>query len=256
MTITHERPSDGDLRADSPGGVGAGPTDSRATTSSRWSALARRARHLRAGRFQLALLLLVITFGALAYLARSTPYWGFDLTVTRAIQAIDVYGFGTVLETISWVGFPPQFAIVCGLLVVAVFLLGHRLEAGALLLDSLGACALWFASTRLIDRPRPSADLVRVGMEVHGGSFPSGHVLTIVAIFGFVVFLAYARLQPSWQRTLILIAFGLPIAVVGVARIYAGHHWPSDVLGGYMLGGMWMAIVIHVYRRRLRGAAA
>ena len=254
MAITRDRTSDSGASGDASGRVGAGPTDSRATTASRWSALARRARHVRASQFQLVLLLLVITFGFLAYLARSTPYWGFDLTVTRTIQSIDVYGFGTVLETISWIGFPPQFAIVCGLFVVAVFLLGQRLEAGAVLLDSLGAWALWFASTRLIDRPRPSADLVRVGVEVHGGSFPSGHVLTIVAIFGFIVFLAYARVRPSWQRTLILLAFGLPIAVVGVARIYAGHHWPSDVLGGYMLGGMWLAIVIHLYRRRLRAA--
>ena len=242
------------MTRDTPGRDGAPSTTSATEVSPGRATSGWRASRVRASRFQFVLLLLVITFGVLAYLARSTPYWGFDLTVTRAIQSIDVYGFGTVLEAISWVGFPPQFAIVCGLLVVAVFVLGHRLETGALLLDSLGAGALWFASTRLIDRPRPSPELVRVASEVHGGSFPSGHVLTIVAIFGFVVFLAYARLQPSWQRTLILIAFGLPIAVVGVARIYAGHHWPSDVLGGYMLGGMWLAVVVHLYRRRLRAA--
>ncbi len=45
---------------------------------------------------------------------------------------------------------------------------------------------------------------------------------------------------------------GHEASVVGVARIYAGHHWPSDVLGGYMLGGMWLAIMVHVYRRRVR----
>lgn len=219
------------------------------------AATASRARRLRASRFQLLLLALIITFGGLAFLARSTPYWGFDLTITRAIQSIDVYGFGTLLDTVSWIGFPPQFPVICALIVVALFLLRRAPEAWMLMLTSAGAGALWFASTRLIARPRPSADLVRVGVEVHGGSFPSGHVLTTVAIFGFVVFLAYTRLRPSWQRTLLLIVFGLPIMVVGIARIYAGHHWPSDVLGGYMLGGMWLSIMIHVYHSRV-GAPA
>ena len=238
-----------------PTGVGrATSSDGHATTapSSAWTAPTRRARHVRASRFQLTLLLWTITFGVLAYLARSTPYWGFDLTITRAIQSVDVYGFGTVLNAVSWIGFPPQFAILCALIVVAMFLLRRAPEAWMLMLTSAGAAAIWFASTRLIDRPRPSPDLVRVGIEVHGGSFPSGHVLTNVAIFGFIVFLAYTRLRPSWPRTLLMLLFGLPILVVGVARVYAGHHWPSDVVAGYMVGGMWLAIVIHIYRGRVR----
>ena len=222
----------------------ASPPDSAAPT--------QLARRIRASRFQLLVLTLVLTFGSMAFLARATPYWGFDLTITRAIQSIDVYGFGTLLDTISWIGFPPQFPVICALIVVALFLLRRAPEAWVLMLTSAGAAALWFASTRLIARPRPSPDLVRVGIEVHGGSFPSGHVLTNVAIFGFIVFLAYTRLTPSWQRTVLMLVFGLPILVVGVARVYAGHHWPSDVLGGYMLGGMWLAIVIHLYRRRVR----
>ena len=227
-------------------------TDATGASALGWSAPTRRAGRIRASRFQLVLLVLVITFGVLAYLARATPYWGFDLTLTRAIQSIELYGFGTLLDAVSWIGFPPQFAILCALIVVALFLLRRAPEAWMLMLTSAGAAALWFASTRLIDRPRPSPDLIRVGVEVHGGSFPSGHVLTTVAIFGFIVFLAYTRPRPSWQRSLIMLAFGLPILVVGIARVYAGHHWPSDVLGGYMLGGAWLAIMIHVYRGRVR----
>lgn len=255
MASTRDNSRDDPTTRDTPAADGHRSTGPHSAGGPGLFAPASRARGLLTSRFQIRLLVLVSTFGGLAFFARSTPYWGFDLTITRAIQSIDVYGFGTLLDTVSWIGFPPQFPVICALIVVALFLLRRAPEAWMLMLTSAGAGALWFASTRLIARPRPSADLVRVGTEVYGGSFPSGHVLTNVAIFGFVIFLAYTHLRPSWQRTLLLIVFGLPIAVVGIARVYAGHHWPSDVLGGYMLGGMWLSVMIHVYHSRVGGQA-
>jgi membrane-associated phospholipid phosphatase len=40
----------------------------------------------------------------------------------------------------------------------------------------------------------------------------------------------------------------LPILAIGFARIEDGAHWPSDVLGGYMLGWLWLAVTIQIYR--------
>lgn len=40
----------------------------------------------------------------------------------------------------------------------------------------------------------------------------------------------------------------LPILTIGLARVHAGAHWPSDVLGGYLLGLLWLALTIHLYR--------
>jgi membrane-associated phospholipid phosphatase len=49
-----------------------------------------------------------------------------------------------------------------------------------------------------------------------------------------------------------MVACAVPMLFVGVARVYAGHHWPSDVLGGYMLGGLLLAVTIHLYRTRVQ----
>jgi membrane-associated phospholipid phosphatase len=39
------------------------------------------------------------------------------------------------------------------------------------------------------------------------------------------------------------------VALIGVSRIYEGQHWASDVLAAYLLGGVWLAMSVYVYRR-------
>jgi len=102
----------------------------------------------------------------------------------------------------------------------------------------------------LVDRPRPSAALIQVANpNLDGGkySFPAGHVESYVAILGFLWFLACISPSRSLWRALTLIVFGLMIALIGLARIYSGEHWFSDVAGGYLLGSIWLVLTIRFY---------
>ena len=53
---------------------------------------------------------------------------------------------------------------------------------------------------------------------------------------------------PSWERTTLLVAFALLILFMGLSRIYQGQHWFSDVAGAYLLGSLWLALTIRLYR--------
>ena len=79
-------------------------------------------------------------------------------------------------------------------------------------------------------------------------SFPSGHVLFYAAFFGFLCFLGSTLLKGSWLRALLLIGLGALIALVGLSRIHLGQHWFSDVLAAYLLGSVWLALTVYVYR--------
>lgn len=139
--------------------------------------------------------------------------------------------------------------IISVLILFLVFALGLRYEAviGALALISSDIFETLVKI--LVNRPRPSPDLVRVFTTIHQPSFPSGHVLTYSVLFGYLFFLAYSLLTRSTLRTTLLIVFGSLIILIGPSRVYLGEHWSSDVLGGYLLGSIWLILTIWVYRR-------
>jgi undecaprenyl-diphosphatase len=87
-------------------------------------------------------------------------------------------------------------------------------------------------------------------LQLPADSFPSGHVLTFTATFGFLAVLSWR----ARRRALAALCVLPPIAI-GLSRVYLGEHWPSDVLGGALFGVLWMALTVRLYdlaRARLR----
>jgi undecaprenyl-diphosphatase len=100
----------------------------------------------------------------------------------------------------------------------------------------------------MIQRPRPTGDLVAVVSMLDSYSFPSGHVMFYIGFFGFLFFLTFTLLKHSWMRSLLLTLFGGLIVLVGISRIYLGHHWASDILGASLLGGLTLTFILQFYR--------
>jgi undecaprenyl-diphosphatase len=149
------------------------------------------------------------------------------------------------------------------LLAAACAVLGTRRawrEAAALIGVVLLGQILWVTCGRLVARPRPSPDLIEVlirDQALHGfPSFPSGHAVYYTTFFGFLWFLTFTKVKARRLRWPILIVFGGLMPLVGIARIYLGAHWVTDVVGGYLLGGAVLAAGIVLYRGRTRADAA
>jgi undecaprenyl-diphosphatase len=207
----------------------------------------RPTRRYRAAVFQAYVLFASVGFVVLAVVARTVPYFALDLTISRFVQSLHSAVLDPLMFAISWIGFLPQSLIV-GLLPVALLLsFGLRWEAVAGL---FAACAAGIATLvkLAVQRPRPSVDLVDVFRELTTSGFPSGHVLTFTSLCGFFAFLAYTLLKPSWGRTALLVMCSVLIVLMGTSRIYLGQHWFSDVMGAYLLGSLWLALAIRVYR--------
>ncbi|HYJ32460.1 MAG TPA: phosphatase PAP2 family protein [Candidatus Binatia bacterium] len=204
-------------------------------------------RKYRAAAFQAYVLIATVVFVVLAVAAHYVPYFRIDLVITRAFQSDKGALFDGLMRGLSWVGFVPQVDLLIVLMIAVLFLLGLRWEAVAAMFAALGP-VVGSLIKLIVARPRPSADVVHVLRRLDTLSFPSGHVLLATAFYGFLAFLSYALLKPGWLRTILLVIFGVFIALMGPSRIYLGQHWFSDVMGAYVLGSLWLALSVRVYR--------
>lgn len=208
----------------------------------------RPVRRWRSLAFQGALLAGLVVFAAMSALANTTAYFPVDLAVTHALQTYSPSWFSALMVVVSWMGYDPQVLAVVAVLASLLFLLGLRQEAAVSVLAGVASLVTDDLVKLAVRRPRPSADLVHVFRELSSYSFPSGHVVFYTVFFGFLAYLTYTLLRSSWKRSLLLLLFGLLVALVGPSRIDLGGHWFSDVLGAYLLGGMVLVGIIQIYR--------
>jgi len=131
---------------------------------------------------------------------------------------------------------------------VVMWLVGWRQQA-VVLVAGLGVMALVQSGLKdLVDRPRPTADLVELRAGYSSPSFPAGHVMSPTVLYGFLLYLA-VTLKPSIPARLAIVAWSaFVLALAGPANIYVGVHWPSDVLGGYAWGAVLVLTLVYVDR--------
>jgi undecaprenyl-diphosphatase len=129
-------------------------------------------------------------------------------------------------------------------LAVAGFLAMTRKGHAALLVLLSVAGGVLVSQTMKWAYARPRPDLVPHSAEVFTASFPSGH-----SMMSAVVYLTLGALLARTQQDRSVKAYVLAVAVtltvlVGASRVYLGVHWPTDVLAGWTLGGLWALICL------------
>jgi membrane-associated phospholipid phosphatase len=204
-------------------------------------------RRYRAVLFQVALVLVIVAFAVLTFLVKTLPFFVIDLQITRAIQLINFPSFAVLMSLISWPGFGPQDVIIAGLIILLIYAFGLHWEAVMALIAALFTTGINLLVKELVQRPRPTSNLVNVFAKLPSYSFPSGHVMFYLGFFGFIWFLAFTLQKPSLKRGFLLVFFGILIVLIGVSRVYLGEHWASDVLGSYLLGSLTLVAIIQFY---------
>jgi undecaprenyl-diphosphatase len=190
-------------------------------------------------------------FGVVFTLVRRNQSAATDAAITLRLQRRQHPVFNRLMHVVSWPGFPPQSRLLPPSIAAALFAFGFRLE-GAFQLLAWGSGGISFFFKRIMRRKRPSSDWpnIRVAVARIGGtSFPSGHVLNYIGVYGFLTYLAHTWIQPAAIRRVVVALLGSLLALVGPSRVYLGHHWFTDVSASYLLGFTWLIGLTSLYRR-------
>lgn len=111
----------------------------------------------------------------------------------------------------------------------------------ALAVSAGGGILLVNLAKHAVGRPRPPASLALV--HATGFSFPSGHTVQATVVWGMAA-VVLATTASTWTRKVVAWT-GVVLVVLGVgaSRVYLGAHWLTDVVAGWILGGLWVAAV-------------
>lgn len=196
--------------------------------------------------FNSALVFMLIGAMALSFFAVGPGTLPGDIALTRVIQHIAFGPLDSLVTVINWLGSTRRVIVIGG--VIAFGLLATRRAHQALLL----AIALILAGLSIpllkwmFASPRPSSIDVTVGVATSGWGFPSGHVMGATLLYGTLWFLIVRSSTARSVRIAVSVIAPLMILLSGFSRIYVGAHWPSDVLGGYLWGGLLLIAVIRL----------
>lgn len=111
------------------------------------------------------------------------------------------------------------------------------------------------ALKQVINRARPDAEHL---VSVASLSYPSGHAMSAISFYGFLIYLIYNLKLNRWWKTGFIVILSLLILAIGISRIYLGVHYPSDVAGGFIAGFIWVVFcvilfhVIDLLRKRMK----
>jgi undecaprenyl-diphosphatase len=140
------------------------------------------------------------------------------------------------MNALTWLA---QGEITIPLLIVIGGVLIYRQEAIAAFVLAIGLSGSWLLNgifKSFFRRERP--DLWEASKRPMDYSFPSGHAMSAISFYGLLAASLTACLSIPWGIT-IPVAVALALGV-GFSRMYLGVHWPTDVLSGWIAGGIWL----------------
>ncbi|WP_425837523.1 phosphatase PAP2 family protein [Streptomyces fractus] len=182
---------------------------------------------------------------------RWSPLMRLDRDVARSLhgRALAEPGVTHVNRVLTdWVWDPWTMRALCAVIVLVLVRRSRDwLLAGWVAATCLIGALLQQGLKSAVDRPRPVwRDPVD---SAHYAAFPSGHAMTAAVVCGLVLWLLrrHGAGRPLWRTALTLAV--VSVLGVGLTRLWLGVHWPSDVLAGWLLGALTVAVSTAAYDR-------
>ena len=180
-------------------------------------------------------------------LVANDPLLPFDLPIAIFVQSFPWGPVQWVFEAINLTAGYPQGAV--GVMAVLLLFIWER-RAGYLMAIGAISSLLDNLIKMLMARERPTAAVVHIFEPAPGYSYPSGHAVFFTLLSFMLAFALAPHVRPRY-RWMLWLGAAVVIVLTCFARVWAGAHWPSDVLGGVLLALGWAMFVLWLPERWL-----
>ena len=190
---------------------------------------------------------IVIGIAIQTYLVVTNSLASLDVPIAKFIQQVNWGPLTYLMQLIN--ASAGIWQVLLGVAaIVALFVFERR--AGWLMLIGSISSLLDNLIKLAISRQRPPADLVHILSPTTGFSYPSGHAVFFTWMSFMIAVSLAPKIRPAFRPVLWAVA-AVVIVLTCIARVWAGAHWPSDVVGGVLLGIGWSAFVLWLPERWL-----
>lgn len=185
------------------------------------------------------LFVLFLNFGS--HIKNSTGGIYFDKKIISHVHTLVTPEVRKVMIFISFLGSAKFYIPVCILLLYFFIKRKQYINSITLINAVLGSAIINFLAKNLYGRVRPEEFFQ---IKETGFSFPSGHSMVAISSYFILTYLLFRN--KSWDKLKIItwILSIVLVVLIGFSRIYLGVHWPTDVIGGFSLGFIWVYINI------------
>ena len=170
----------------------------------------------------------------------------FDDTIYNYIFSLRNDSLDIIFKTITKLC--NTITVIIFVIILVVFL--ERKSMWKLLITVISTVSVNQLLKHTIRRIRP--DHIRL-IEEKGFSFPSGHSMTSIALYGILIYLVYKYIKNKILKIILIALLTLLILGIGISRIYLGVHYPSDVLAGFFLSSSIIILVVTIIDNHFRG---
>ena len=179
-------------------------------------------------------IILVLIFLILGLMVRkSSQGILFDLKLLEIIHETANPVVFNIMKFISYLGSENFLIPAMAVIIIYNIFKKNMRESLFLLVNTLGSFVLNFIAKAIFQRARPlDFSLVKQG----GLSYPSGHSMVVMSMYLAIFYLLTRNIKDENKRIFIGIIVGIYILLMGISRMYLGVHWPTDIIGGYILG--------------------
>lgn len=190
----------------------------------------------------------LICFAYLAYMISNYDVLGIDTVIREWAYGQRTPVLNRILIGITYLG---NWQTIVSLGLVLLAYPGTRKNIGLpFAVTAVSSTVIYKVAKSIFQRPRPEL-AVRIIKE-GGYSFPSGHSMNCLVIYGMLIYLTRRYCRNKRIANIITVVLSLLILAIGCSRVYVGVHFPTDILGGWSLGIAVLTAAIIIFER-IRG---